>query len=57
MEKLANSEIFANSEITLDDLADSEYGAKFTVFFLKNCQFVSSVRSDYWRVVFTTFLQ
>jgi hypothetical protein len=32
MKKLAKSEIFANSEITLDDFADSDYGAKFSVF-------------------------
>jgi hypothetical protein len=32
MKKLANSEIFANSEITLDEFTDSEYEAKFSVF-------------------------
>jgi hypothetical protein len=32
LKKLANSEIFAMSQITLEDFADSEPGAKFPVF-------------------------
>jgi hypothetical protein len=32
LKKLANSEIFAMSEITPEDFADSEPGAKFSVF-------------------------
>jgi hypothetical protein len=32
MNKLANSEIFAMSEINPEDFADSEPGAKFSVF-------------------------
>jgi hypothetical protein len=54
LRKLANSENFANSEIAPEAFADSEPGAKFSVF-PKNCQFVSRVRSGYWGVIFTIF--